>query len=62
MAIDFPGCEPNGAGIWHEPHKSEWMKDGHEKDPSVRHNRIQTMQWAQKHAPWMAFNPEGVMT
>lgn len=62
MIVDFPGCEPQGAGIWHEDHKSEWMHDGHEKTPSVMHNRKCIMQWAAKHAQNMVFNNEGVMT
>lgn len=62
MNVDFPGCEPKGAGIWHEPHKSEWLVPGYEKEPAVKHNRAVIMRWAAKHAPWLVFNPEGVIT
>lgn len=62
LSIDFPGCEPKGAEIWHEPHKSEWSRAGFEKEPSVIHNRKQNLNWASKNAQWLNFNKEGVIT
>jgi hypothetical protein len=62
LSIDFPGCEPKGAGISHEPHRSEWLVPGYEREPAVKHNRGVIVSWASRHAPWMTFNPEGVIT